>query len=104
VPDDAIGRVDLRELVDPPVLVGVEEAVAEGAGLAVGHRAASRPGVRGVRKWIESRYSSMRVMRPSRQLATTQAQSEVRRPPCSTTFTEYWTRKPVPKVWMVRSS
>ena len=71
VPDDAVGRVDLGQLVDPAVLVGVEEAVAELADLAVGHDAGLAAARR--RNLLESRYSSMRVIRPSLHCATMQA-------------------------------
>ena len=60
VPDDAVRRVDLGQLVDAAVLVGVEEAVAQLADLAVGHDSPAA----GLRNLLESRYSSMCVMLP----------------------------------------
>jgi hypothetical protein len=84
VPDDAVRRVDLGQLVDPAPLVRVEEAVAQLADLAVGHAAPAT----GRRNLLESRYSSMCVIRPSTHCATTHAQNEERRPPCVTAVTE----------------
>src|SRR5262249_12260887 len=80
VPDDAVGGVDAVQLLDVLGLVGVEEAVAKLADLALGHRHAQAAAGARRGNFPESMYSSMRVISPSRQCATTQGNSAVRLP------------------------
>ena len=88
--------VQLLEDVDAPVLVGVEERLAQLADLVlVHHRRANFP---------ESRYSNSFVILPSRTSATRHADSGTLVPLWATTFTVYCTTKPSSKVLMMRSS
>ena len=96
VPDDAVVGVQLLDDVDAPVLVRVEERLAQLADLVLVHQ--RRPNL------PESRYSNSFVIFPSRTSATRHADSGTFVPLWATTFTVYCTTKPSSNVLMMRSS